>query len=159
MLPMIEREIINQRGWVTSEEVLECYSIGQITPGIISVNAATLVGYKVKGTLGALCATLGIVAPSIFLVSVLSAIILQFYNDPIVLHALAGIQIGVCVLLVGSVYKMACASIKDIFTLLVFVVTFLVAFLSDISVIYLVLAIFIFGCSYSFISRRVKSHD
>lgn len=153
MLPMIEREIIKERGWVSNEEVLECYSIGQITPGIISVNAATLVGYKVKGTFGALCSTLGIVAPSVMLVSILSSIILQFYNDPIVLHALAGIQIGVCVLLVGSVYKMACASIKDYFSLIIFVMTFLVAFLTDISVIYIVIAILVAGLVFSFIKK------
>lgn len=155
MLPMIEREIVEKRKWVTNEDIIECYSIGQITPGIISVNAATLVGYRVGGFFGAVAATIGIIAPAIMLVSILASIILQFYNDPIVVHALAGIQIGVCVLLVGTVYKMATASIRDLFSFIVFVVVLVIMIFTNISVVYIVSVAVLFGLIITVVKSKI----
>ncbi|HLS53535.1 MAG TPA: chromate transporter, partial [Tissierellaceae bacterium] len=70
MLPIIQEEIVDKRGWATNEEVIDYYAIGQCTPGIIAVNTATFVGYKRKGIMGGVFATLGLVSPSIIIITI-----------------------------------------------------------------------------------------
>ena len=52
MLPMLKYELVDQRGWIDEDTLLECYAIGQCTPGIIAVNTATFIGYRRKGIIG-----------------------------------------------------------------------------------------------------------
>ena len=70
MLPMLQREVVEKRNWATEEEIMDYYAIGQCTPGIIAVNTATFVGYKTKGLLGGILATLGVVFPSLVIISI-----------------------------------------------------------------------------------------
>ena len=80
MLPMLEREIVQKHKWATQEEILNYFAIGQCTPGIIAVNTATFVGYKTKKEIGGIVATLGVVAPSIVIITVI-AMVLQNFMD------------------------------------------------------------------------------
>ena len=61
MLPMIKKEIVEKHGWVTDQEILDYFAISQVTPGVIAVNTATFVGYKIGGLVGAIAATLGVI--------------------------------------------------------------------------------------------------
>ena len=70
MLPMLQREVVEKRGWITEEQILDCYAIGQCTPGVIAVNTATYVGMLQAGPLGAACATLGVIFPSLLIITV-----------------------------------------------------------------------------------------
>ena len=78
MLPMIQREVVEKRGWATEEEILNYYAIGQCTPGVIAVNTATFIGDKRKGILGGFLATLGVVMPSLIIISVIAAVLNNF---------------------------------------------------------------------------------
>ena len=78
MLPMLERELVQRRKWVTEEEILDFYAIGQSTPGIIAVNTATFVGYKKEKILGGIFATLGMISPSIIVISLVAAFFEMF---------------------------------------------------------------------------------
>ncbi|MBR4132704.1 MAG: chromate transporter, partial [Oscillospiraceae bacterium] len=75
MLPMLQREVVEKRGWITEEQILDCYAIGQCTPGVIAVNTATFVGFRQAGVLGAAAATVGVVAPSLLIISALAGIL------------------------------------------------------------------------------------
>ncbi|MEF9968430.1 MAG: chromate transporter, partial [Longicatena sp.] len=90
MLPLIEKEVIEKHHWATEEEVLDYYAIGQCTPGIIAVNTATFIGYFQKGLLGAIVATLGVVSPSIVIITIIATILPTFQDFPVVQHALNG---------------------------------------------------------------------
>ena len=106
MLPILERELVDNRDWVTKDELLDYYAIGQSTPGIIAVNVATFVGYKRRGVSGAIAATAGIVSPSLIIIMILATFISNFAEITWVQKALKGINVVVGALLVQSVISM-----------------------------------------------------
>lgn len=127
MLPMLQREIVQDRNWCTEEEILDMYAIGQCTPGIIAVNTATYVGYKQAGFIGGVFATLGVISPSIIIICLIASILQNFINLPTVVHALAGIRIIVCALMMNTVVTMAKKGIIDVLGGILFVVAFILA--------------------------------
>ena len=127
MLPLLERECVEKKKWTTREELLDYFAIGQCTPGIIAVNTATFVGCKKKGFWGGLSATLGVVSPSIIIISLIAALLQNFAKIPAVINAFAGIRVAVCVLILNSVVKLWKSSVKDALTLGVFLAVFLLS--------------------------------
>ena len=128
MLPMLERELVEKRNWVTQEEILNYFAIGQCTPGIIAVNTATFVGYKVKKIIGGTVATLGVVSPSIVIIMVIAAVLSNFMDIAWVQHAFAGIRVAVCALIFSSVYKLAKSNLKKWWQYALAIAAFLVVF-------------------------------
>lgn len=127
MLPMLKREVVEDRKWCTEEEVLDMYAIGQCTPGIIAVNTATYVGYKQAGFVGGLCATLGVISPSIIIISLIASILQNFIHLPAVVHALAGIRVVVCALMINTVITMVKKGVVDKLGAVLFAGGFLLA--------------------------------
>ena len=127
MIPMLEREIVDRRGWATSEELMDYYAVGQCTPGVIAVNTATFIGYKIAGNIGGVVATLGVVFPSFVIITVIAGIIQNFADIPAVRSAFAAIRVCVCVLIFNSVLKLWKGAVKDkaalVLCLLVFVLS------------------------------------
>lgn len=107
MLPMLRRELIERRGWITEEELIDYYAIGQTTPGIIAVNVATFAGHKKAGAAGGIVATLGIVTPSVIIISVLAGLISSISDFPRVQSALRGVNVAVAALLTDTVIGFA----------------------------------------------------
>lgn len=141
MLPILQREIVDARHWATEDELMDYYAIGQCTPGVIAVNTATFIGYKKRGVAGAAAATLGIVAPSIIIITIIAAFIQQFAHLPAVQHAFAGVRIAVCALVLHSVYKMARKGVTGWLTGCILIATFIaVAFFGVSPVLVVVLA-------------------
>ena len=106
MIPLLQAELVNKKGWTTEEELMDYYSIGQCTPGIIAVNVSTFIGYKMKKISGAVIATLGIVAPSILIILALANIINLYMENQYVVHAFAGVRIVVIALMADVVLNM-----------------------------------------------------
>ena len=141
MLPILQREVVEKKKWATEEEMMDYYAIGQCTPGVIAVNTATFIGQKYKGTLGGIFATLGVVFPSVVIISLLAGVIEAFSHIVWVQHAFGGIRICVCVLILNSVVKLYKKAVVDKLTFLIFLVVALGAFLTDISpVVFVILA-------------------
>ena len=138
MLPILQREIVDNRHWVTEEEVADYYAIGQCTPGIIAVNTATFVGQKLRGTIGGIVATLGVVFPSLVIISLLATLISNFAHLNWVKNAFAGIQVCACVLIFNSLLKLLKKSVIDKRTATIFVLVFLGGVFIDISPIWFV---------------------
>ena len=95
MLPILQREVVEKKGWATEEELVDYFAIGQCTPGIIAVNTATFIGQKNKGVLGGIISTLGLVFPSLIIISLLAGVIYAFSHLVWVQHAFGGIRICV----------------------------------------------------------------
>ncbi len=132
MLPILQREVVEKRGWATSEELADYYAIGQCTPGIIAVNTATFVGAKRKGTLGGIVATLGMVFPSIIIITLIAAFLQNFADIPAVQHAFNGVRACVVALIASSVLKLGKTTVKNVFSVCVFVAVLLLSVFSDI---------------------------
>lgn len=122
MLPILQREIVDKNGWSTEEEILDYYAIGQCTPGVIAANTATFVGHKQKGILGGIFATLGVIFPSIVIITILAAFIANFSEFEVVKNAMSGIRICVCVLVINAVIKLWKKAIVDKFALVIFAI-------------------------------------
>lgn len=133
MLPMLQKEIVEKFGWVTEDELMDYYAIGQCTPGIIAVNTATFVGYKLKKIPGAIAATLGVITPSIIIITLIAAFLQNFAEFAVVRHAFNGIRAAVCVLVFNAVMKLAKKSVVDKVTLVICIAVLAVSLFTDIS--------------------------
>ncbi len=125
MLPILQREVVDNKHWATEEELTDYYAIGQCTPGIIAVNTATFIGQKYGGVAGGIVATLGVVFPSLIIISLLAGLISNFAGLAWVKNAFAGIQVCVCVLIFNAVAKLLKKSVVDARTAVIFVVVLL----------------------------------
>ncbi len=106
VLLILQREVVEKRKWVTNEEIMDYYAIGQCTPGIIAVNTATFIGQKCAGNIGGIVATLGVVFPSLIIITLIAAFLQNFADLAIVKNAFAGIRICVSVLIINAVIKL-----------------------------------------------------
>ena len=127
MLPLLQREVEEKRGWATEEQLADYYAIGQCTPGIIAVNTATFVGQSKKGIPGGIIATLGVAFPSVVIILAIAAFLQNFAELPIVIHAFAGVRACVCALILSSVLKLRKTTIVDVPTFVIFLVILVLA--------------------------------
>ena len=153
MLPMLQREVVDKNKWVTEEEVLDCYAIGQCTPGVIAVNTATYVGYRVGGVLSACLATLGIVLPSLIIITLIALVLRNFADIAAVQHAFAGIRVAVCVLVLFSVAKLFTSGVKNALGLVVFAAACLVTIVFGVSPVILVAAAIALGIALGLVRK------
>ncbi len=139
MLPILEREVVQNKHWATEEELVDYFAIGQCTPGIIAVNTATFVGQKREGAMGGITATLGVVFPSLVIITILAGLITNFAHLAWVQNAFAGIQVCVCVLILNAVLKLLKKSVVDKRTAVIFVIVLLGNMLLSVSPVWFVL--------------------
>ncbi len=139
MLPMIQKEVIDRHHWATEDEIMDYYAIGQVTPGIISVNTATFVGYKLKGIIGGIVATLGVISPSFIIISLIASLISNFSEIPVVQHALRGIQVAVCVLMFVAIEKLYKKGVRNTAGIIIFAAAFILSYFTNISTMILVI--------------------
>ncbi len=154
MLPMLERELIEGKGWVTEDEILDYFAIAQCTPGVIAVNTATFVGRKVAGFWGAVFATLGVVSPSIIIITIIAALLSNFADIPTVQHALNGINAAVCVLIGSSVLKLVKKAVVDPFTTVIYAIVLILAVWGIIPTSAVVIAAAVFGFAIAVLKAR-----
>ena len=145
MLPILQREVVEGKGWATEAELADYFAIGQCTPGIIAVNTATFIGKKHAGIAGGIIASLGVVFPSFLIISLLATVISAFADLPAVKHAFAGIRVCVCVLIFNSVLKLGKSAVKDKPTLVIALAVMVLAFFTDLSPVIFILAAAIAG--------------
>ncbi len=125
MLPILQRELVDNKGWATEEELADYYAVGQCTPGVIAVNTATFVGYNRMGWLGGTVATLGVVFPCLVIIMAIAAFLSNFMHLDVVVHAFNGVRAGVVALILSSVLKLLNTSLVDWKTRLIYVVVLL----------------------------------
>ena len=141
MLPILQREVVQNKGWATDEELTDYFAIGQCTPGIIAVNTATFIGQKQRGVLGGIFATLGMVFPSLVIITALAGLITNFAHVAWVQHAFAGIRVVVCVLIFNAVLKLWKSAVHDVWGALLFAAVLAATLLAGLSpVVYVLLS-------------------
>lgn len=154
MLPLIQKEIVEKQKWATEEDIMDYFAVAQCTPGVIAVNTATFIGYHQRGIIGAIAATLGVVTPSICIILVIASILTSFSDIPIVQHALNGIRIAVCILILQAILKLWKSSVKDMFGIIVFITILCLSFLPFIPTILLVIASACAGLCHTYIKKK-----
>ena len=155
MLPMLQSEVVEKRGWATEDELADYYAIGQCTPGIIAVNTATFIGHKQKGILGGIVATLGVVFPSMVIISIIAAFLQNFADYAVVKNAFAGVRVCVCVLVLNAIRKLWGKSVIDTFCLIIFLAAAGITIMLDISPIWIVIGAGVLSVAYCNIKRAV----
>ena len=129
MLSLIQREVVENKKWATEEEILDYYAIAQCTPGVIAVNTATFIGNKNKGVSGSIAATLGVVLPSVIIITLIAALLQNFMQYEIVEKIFYGIRVAVAVLIVNAVFTMSKKSLADKLCIIIAIASFIVSVL------------------------------
>jgi len=127
MLPVANKEVSAKKGWAAEEEILDFFTISQALPGLIAVNTSLFIGNKVKGMAGGIACVLGVITPSIIIILTAAAFLKTFFNNPIVGRALLGIQAVVCAFILDALLKLRKSIIKNAFTVLLFLITFVLS--------------------------------
>ncbi len=157
MIPLIQREVVENEKWITDDDILEIVAIAESTPGPIAINSATFVGYRVAGFWGAFCATVGVVLPSFCIILLISAILNQFRDNKVVQYAFNGIRVGVLALIVKALWTMYQKAPKGWVSYIVMAGAFIATALLDISILWVLLGCAAFGLITSLIiERRAK---
>lgn len=154
MIPLIQKEVVDNHKWVTADDILEVIAIAESTPGPIAVNAATFVGYKFGGFWGAFSATLGVVLPSFLIIALLSSLISRFQDYKVVQYAFYGIRAGVLALIVKAMINMYRKCPKSPVSYFIFVFSFVMVALLNIKAIYVLIACALIGLAASFVAKR-----
>lgn len=155
MIPIMEKELVDKKEWITEEEMLDSYALAQSIPGIIAVNTSAFLGYKIGKIKGAIATCLGVITPSIIIISIISLIYTKIAQYELVANAFKGIRIAVLVLLIVTVYKMVNKSIDDKYGVILALLAFLALAIFHVSAILVI----IFGAFFSLLIYYRRSED
>ncbi|MBQ9421476.1 MAG: chromate transporter [Lachnospiraceae bacterium] len=153
-LPMLKFELVQKYHWLDEPELLDIYAIGQCTPGIIAINTATYVGYKKAGVPGGIVATIGMVTPSLVIITLVAAALQSVIDNVWVQHAIMGIRGVVCALMLNTVLTMGKKSLKSKFAVAVAIPALIAAFFFNVTTLVIVIFAAVFG-----IIWHVALHD
>jgi chromate transporter len=159
MLPILERELIKKRNWINIDEVMDYYSIAQITPGVIAINISTFVGYKRKGLAGGILATIGFFLPGVCLMIIASFFIKQFSDYGIVSKAFTGIRIAVGALILSTIIKLLKGVKNNFLTIGFFIISFVLSVVFNVSPIYIILGAGLAGFFIFPVRRKTQSTE
>lgn len=156
MLPILQREVVETREWVSEEEVLDYYAIGQCLPGIIMVNTMIFIGQKQKGNIGGIVAAIGTVFPALIIITVIAALLTNFADVPAVKHAFAGIRVCVCVLIFNAVLKLWKSSVVDWKCFVIFIAVALASLFTKLTPVLFVILSAVMGIAISCLEVKKK---
>lgn len=140
MISLIEYEMVERHGWINSEDIVDMIAIAEATPGVIAVNTATFVGYKIGGgLLGSIAATIGVVMPSLLIISVIATFFESFQKLLWVGYAFQGIRAGIIVLVLGAAVKLGRKGEYNWLTVSILIAAFSLAVFTDLNVIFLII--------------------
>ena len=157
MISILEEELVTNKKWITTQDMLDMLVIAESTPGVIAVNTATSVGFKLRGVLGAIVATLGVVLPSFLIITALTFVINEFSSNPWYQAAFTGIQACVTILIINAFVKLAKQLEKSWFSIVLLLASFAVAVFTDFDVIFIILIGGVLGIVYTLIVDHIES--
>ena len=157
MIPLIQKEVVDDKKWISEDDVLDIIAIAESTPGPIAINSATFIGYKVAGVWGSFFSTLGVVLPSFLIIIAISFVLRQFESLKVVKYAFAGIRAGVLALIVKALVNMYKKCPKNIVSYIVIIASLLVAVVTDVNILYIIIGCALFGLVSSLIIARKGS--
>ena len=140
MLNLIKAELVERKKWCTDEEILDYFALSQCTPGVIAVNCATFAGRQVKGIIGGIVATLGVVTPSFLIITFIASFLQNFAKYEITQHIFGGIRVVVAVLIINAVLNMGKSALKDKICVALAVISCVLSFVFQLSPIWFVIS-------------------
>ena len=156
MLPLIQKEIVEKKHWITDNDILEIVAISESTPGPIAINAATFVGFPICGFWGALFATLGVVIPSYLIILIISFVLKEFQSIKIIQYAFNGIRAGVLALIIKALWSMYIQCPKNIISYIIMACSFIFTALLNVNVLIVIISCAILGLVTSITILRRK---
>ena len=154
MIPLIQREVVENKKWATDEEILEIIAIAESTPGPIAINTATFVGTRTAGFWGAACATFGVVLPSFLIILPISYVLKEFQELQAVQYAFNGIRAGVLALLLKSLWTMYKKCPKGLVSYILMAAAFLITAFLDVPVLVVLIGCAVVGLVTSYVAKR-----
>lgn len=154
MIPLIQKEVVENKKWITEDDVLEIVAIAESTPGPIAINSATFVGYRTAGFFGAFFATFGVVLPSFVIIFTISFVLKQFQDVKFIQYAFWGIRAGVLALIVKALWGMFNKCPKGIISFIIMALSFVIVAFVNINPIYVIIACAIIGLVSSIICEK-----
>ena len=154
MMPMMQAELIEKRKWITDEELIDYYAVGQSTPGIVAVNVATFVGYKQMGIIGGIFATLGMVTPSLVIIMILASLINSINDFPIIQKALKGINVAVAALLTSTIINFMKKTIRKFTNAIFLLISFLLVFVLKLPSFWIILFALLIGVVLTYLEKK-----
>ena len=159
MVPIIQSEVAEKRGWIKNEDILDILAISESTPGPIAINSATFVGYQVAGVFGSVMATLGVVLPSLIIISVVAYFFKQFLAFKVVKYAFMGIRAGVLALIVKAAKNMMKACPKNAVAYTIVSLALILTVVFDINVFAVIIGSAVMGLVYSLLTNKRKGEE
>jgi len=158
MLPIIEREIVDNKQYISKEEIVDAFAISQSLPGVIAINSAFYIGYRIAGIAGAVVTAIGVILPSFISILAIAILFDTVSGNVYVSKALTGIKAGVAGVIAVTVVRLGKSVIKDWFALILAVLAFAVTTWLDVSIVFIIAAGALAGYLY-YQAGRVKRHD
>ena len=154
MIPLIQKEVVENKKWITDQDILDIVAIAESTPGPIAINTATFVGYRVAGVLGAACATFGVVLPSFLIITIISMILKEFQSLKAVQYAFFGIRTGVLALILKALWSMYKQCPKKVISYVIAAGALIAAAFLDINVLLVIIGCALTGLISSVIAAK-----
>ena len=145
MLPLLEKEVVEKRNWLTHNELIDVFALGQSTPGVIALNVSTYVGVGQRGIIGGIAATFGMITPSLIIITCIAYFINEINQIPLIMSIFVGIRAVVAGLLLSTVYKLCKRSVKDFLGGLIVLIGFILIVFLNISPVFVVIGSGILG--------------
>ncbi|HHZ20135.1 MAG TPA: chromate transporter [Firmicutes bacterium] len=139
MLPLLEAEVVTAKGWAGRDEVMDDYALAQSLPGVIAVNTSLLLGYRLAGVFGAVMAGLGVILPSILVITGVAVFFAKFMENPVVARVFQGVRAGVVGLIFVAALRFAKGSILNVWHLLIAGIALAVATFTNLHILVLLL--------------------
>ena len=154
MIPLIQRETVENQGWISDDDILEIIAIAESTPGPIAINSATFVGYKVAGFFGSFFATLGVVLPSFIIILAISYVLEAFQSLQAVTYAFNGIRAGVLALIFKALFGMYKKSKKNAVSYIVMALAFVTVAFFKVNTLIVIVGCAVIGLITSILASR-----
>jgi len=135
MIPLIEREVIVNKGWVKEEDIIDIFAVSESIPGAIAINSSTFIGYKLGGRKGAVSAALGVILPSFLIITLIAAFFSRFQDYAVVKAMFMGVRSAVVGLIVMAAIKIGKVVIKDFISASITILTVILVFIFKINAI------------------------
>ena len=154
MIPLIQKEAVENKKWITDDDILEIIAIAESTPGPIAINSATFVGYRTAGFWGAFCATTGVVLPSFVIILAISFVLREFQALKAVQYAFNGIRAGVLALLFKALWSMYQKAPKNWVSFVVMAASFVLTAFLEVDVLFVIVGCAVFGLVTSWLVKK-----
>ena len=149
MIPQMQHRAVEEHGWLTDEEVVDCIAVSQSLPGIIAINMATYIGRKLYGMKGAVCATVGVVIPSFVIISLIVLVLGAIGENPWLQGAFLGVKAAVCGLILVSAVRLGRQVLRTPFQWVLMLGALAAIAFAGINAVWVILAAALLGIIYS----------